>query len=197
MRSRRIIAGVFLLVWFVASGTPAFAAPLPLTVSPSTARPGQTIHVSVAGLAGLPVAGKTGCLGILGPGQNVERNVAPQFRPQIGLLAVAANGTGQADAQLPSNLVAGRYRVIFGGCSPHGNIAPLTTIAQAMITVIGPTATTPSVSRLPAAGGPPLVAAALAALIGVGAVALGLALRKTGDVIPDDRDSRKASAADR
>jgi hypothetical protein len=173
----------------VAFGTTALAAPLDpqatptparLTVTPSTVRPGQTIHIAVTGLAGLPIAGKTGCLGILGPGQNVERNLSPRFRPQIAEMATAEDGTGQADAQVPANLVGGSYRVIFGGCAPHGDIAPLATIAQATITVVGPTVTPMPVPRLPSTGGTPPVAALLAIIGGLGLVRAGLALRRAG-----------------
>ncbi len=173
----------------VACAVTAYAAPLdpqatptpvPLAVTPSTVRPGQMIHVSVTGQAGLPIAGKTGCLGILGPGQNVERNLSPRFRPQIGTMAIAADGAGQADVQVPGNLVGGSYRVIFGGCSPHGNIAPLATIAQATISVIGPTPATGPASKLPATGGVPPIVPTLPSAIGLGVVVAGLALRRAG-----------------
>lgn len=185
MRALRAAAilGALGLIWIsigLAVAAPldpqASPPPFPLLVTPSTVRPGQTIHVSVSGLAGQPAAGQTNCLGILGPGQNVERNVSPQFRPQIGTMAVAANGTGHADATVPADLVGGSYRVIFGGCSPHGNIAPLSTIAQATITVIGPTSPPPP-RGLPLSGGVPTIAVVLIAATGVATTILGRALR--------------------
>lgn len=187
MRVLRIAATLFTFILLLALSVPAYAAPLdprassppfPLAVTPSIVRPGQTIHVSVSGLAGEPVAGQTGCLGILGPGQNVEHNVSPQFRPQIGTMAVATNGTGHADATVPTDLVGGSYRVIFGGCSPHGNIAPLSTVAQATIAVVGPTPAPSPTPELPASGGVPLLAAILGVAIGGAAMTLGVSLRK-------------------
>jgi hypothetical protein len=156
---------------------PSGQAPRPLIVTPGTVRPGQTIHVSVTGLAGLPIDGKTGCLGILGPGGNVEQNVSPQFRPQIGTMEITANGGGHADASVPADLVGGVYRVILGGCSPHGNIAPLAAVAQATIIVVGPSPAPPPLPKLPATGGAPPIALALTALIGLGAMLLGLLLQ--------------------
>lgn len=156
--------------------------PLPITVSSSSVVPGQVIHVSATGLVGLPIAGQSGCLGILGPGQNVEQNLSPAFRPQIGTLAIAANGTGQADAVIPADLVPGSYRLIFGACSPHGKIAPLATIAQATIQVLGPTPRPiPKVlllPGLPASGGVPTAVVEFVVAIGGLSLLLGLWLRR-------------------
>jgi hypothetical protein len=106
----------------------ATPTPLPLAVAPPTARPGQSIHVFVSGLAGLPIAGNTGCLGILGPGQNVE--------------------------------------------------APLATIAEATISIIGPTPIHTTWPGLPATGGvPDDRGVPAAAAIGLVATLLGLLLR--------------------
>lgn len=151
------------------------AAPIPLTVTPETVRPGQTIRVTASGLGGF-AAGTSACLGVLGPGRNVELNRSPAFRPRIGTIVIGANGAGQADVRVPSDLVGGTYRVILGGCSPLGNIAPLTVIAEGTLTVVmAPAGTSPQ--HLPSTGGVPLVGAGLLGLIGLSAAFLKFACR--------------------
>jgi hypothetical protein len=175
--------GLLVALAFTFAFATAFAAqtaplPLPLTVSSEQVVAGQTIHVSVAGLASQPIAGKTGCLGVLGPGQNVELNLSPAFRPQIGMLSVAVDGTGQTDAVIPANLVPGSYRLIFGGCSPNGTIAPLATLAQATIQVLGSASTPSPLPKLPATGGVPSEVVEVIAALGALALILGIWLRR-------------------
>ncbi len=173
----------------------ATTTPLALTISSSSVVPGQTIHVSATGLTGLPIAGQLGCLGILGPGQNVEQNLSPAFRSQIGTMAIALNGTGQSDAVIPAELVPGSYRLVFGGCSPQGTIAPLATIAQATIQVLEPmpqpAPTRSPVPNLPATGGVPTTV--VEAVIGAGVLLLGIGLwlrrRAGGPIHPDGNSS--------
>lgn len=187
MAKHRFVLAALALILVTAFATPALAAPsdtptspapFPLAVTPTTVHAGSVIHVSASGLANLPIAGTTAYLGILGPGQNVELNRSPQFRPQIGMLAVTANGTGQTDVTVPVNLVSGSYRVILGGCSPHGSIAPLATIAQATITVVSSSPAPASATRLPATGGLPSIATALSIIAGFGLAILGVAGRR-------------------
>ena len=172
-----LAAGLMLL--FVST---AYAAAPTLSVTPRMVHPGQIVHVSATGLAGLPIAGLTACLGILGPGQNVEQNLSPAFRPQIGTISVAADGSGQADPTIPLDLVPGNYRLILGGCSPHGNIAPLATIAQSTIAVTGstliPTPASGPFPGLPATGDVPTLVVQLVVAAGVIAVVMGLFLRR-------------------
>jgi hypothetical protein len=194
MGARHLALAAVVLALTVAYGQTATAAPLgaaatpgpplPLAVTPTVVRPGQQIHVSVSGLGGLPSAGKIGCLGVLGPGQNVALNRSPQFRPQIGTIAVGVNGSGQADATVPADLVPGSYQVVLGGCSPHGGLAPLATLAAATIQVIGPTATSPSPVRLPVTGGAPPIVAALLLALGLAAIFLGHGLRRAAEPRP-------------
>ena len=166
----------------VASATPlepqSSPTILPLAVTPATVLPGQTVHVSASGLSGLPITGQTACLGILGPGQNVELDRSPSFRPQIGTLTVSASGDGQANASVPSDLVVGSYRLILGPCSPHGAIAPLSTIAQATIVIAGTSGGVAALPTLPATGGVPTDVMEAILAIGAVAVALGFFLRR-------------------
>jgi hypothetical protein len=142
-----------------AFATPAFAISSPTVLtSPSTATPGQQIQVMVSGLTA-PAAGATQCVGLLGPGQNVELGRSPAFRPNLGTVAISTVGEGRTSVTLPTNLVAGSYRIVVGGCSPNGFIAPLAPVASATITVS--TAASP---RLPSSGGLPVEVAVLLAL---------------------------------
>ncbi len=139
----RLFCCALALLWSLLPA-PLWAAPLAqqpsptIQVSPDTARPGQTVRVTVSGLTAPGQASTTLCLGILGPGQNPEQGIAPSFRLRLGQVAVGANGTGQTDVQIPSNLVAGSYRVTVGGCPPQPDLPPLAALATTTITVTVP-----------------------------------------------------------
>jgi hypothetical protein len=174
--SLRLLGFLVFVVAIAALATPvaALSSPTVLT-SPTTATPGQQIQVMVSGFTA-PAAGTTQCVGLLGPGQNVELNLSPAFRPNLGTIAVSTVGEGQTSVTLPSNLVAGSFRIVVGGCSPNGFIAPLAPVASATITVT--TGTTP---RLPATGGVPFTHAVVLALV---LVLSGDRLRRLAAKIP-------------
>jgi hypothetical protein len=146
----------------------ALSAPTVLT-SPMIAAPGQQLQVMVSGFTA-PAAGTTQCVGLLGPGQNVELGRSPAFRPNLGTFPVSTVGEGHTTVTLPSNLVAGSYRIVVGGCSSNGFIAPLAPVAAATISVV--TNTPP---RLPGTGGVPIAAWLLLGVLGI---LSGLALRR-------------------
>ncbi len=169
-----LLAAVLLAV----PGTSARAAPLAaaptLTAAPQVVRPGATIRVVASGLTAPP--GAVLCLGMLGPGRNVERGIAPAFRVRVGTISIGANGTGSAAVTVPGELTGGTYRLIVGGCAPQPGLAPLAALAATTLTVAGPAAA-PTPPRLPATGGlpRPLLDRALAAAILL--TAAGTALR--------------------
>lgn len=150
-------AGAGLAAALLLAGGAGAQASAALTVAPTTVRPGQAIHVHAGGLTLPTEEGTALCLGILGPGRNLELGRSPAFRPQIGTVAINAAGSGDADVTVPTDLVAGSYRVVVGGCSPHGNIAPLGPVASATLTVVvaapAPTPPPPTPRSLPATGG--------------------------------------------
>jgi hypothetical protein len=168
----RFFAFVALVVSTLAFAAPvaAVSAPTVLT-TPTTAIPGQQLQVAVTGLTA-PAAGSIQCVGLLGPGQNVELGLTPAFRPNLGNFPVSTVGEGHTTVALPANLVAGRYRIVVGGCSPNGFVAPLAPVASATISVV-----TSAAPRLPATGGMPL---ALPIVLGVLAILIGVALRGHG-----------------
>jgi hypothetical protein len=174
-----LLGFIVIVVALTAFATPAFAVSSPTVLtSPTSATPGQLIQVMVSGLTA-PAAGTTQCVGLLGPGQNVELGRSPAFRPNLGTVAVSTVGEGQTSVTLPANLVAGTYRIVVGGCSPNGVIAPLAPVASATITV-----TTAATPRLPATGGVPVeVVVAFAAI----AIVLGVALRRMASARPRAR----------
>src|SRR5258708_6140132 len=177
MRSRQrhfgLLGCIAVVALAISFATPAAALSSPTVLtSPSSAVPGQQIQVTVSGFPA-PAAGTTQCVGILGPGQNVELGLSPAFRPNLGSLAVSTIGEGKSSVTLPTNLVAGTYRIVVGGCSPNGFIAPLAPVASATITVA---TTTPP--RLPASGGTPPAAWLLVGLL---AIVSGAVLRRLSD----------------
>jgi hypothetical protein len=150
--------------------TTAYAVSTPTVLTtPTTARPGESLRVNVTGLTA-PNAGTTQCVGLLGPGRNVEQGLSPAFRPNLGTVAVAVTGEGQTTVALPANLVAGSYRIVVGGCSPNGFIAPLAPVASATITVVSMLP-----GGLPAAGGVPEI---IAFGMGFLALILGFVIRR-------------------
>lgn len=143
------LASIALAAGLLLGAAQARAQEPALRVAPSTARPGQTVQVAISNLTAH--AGTTLCLGILGPGRNVELGLTPAFRPRIGQVAIDAQGNGEAAAPLPQGLVPGSYRVIAGGCAPQPDLAPLATLASATVTVTGQATagTTPTPSAPP------------------------------------------------
>ncbi len=107
-----------------------------LQVSAETVAPGGSIHVAASGIA--VTEQTTLCLGILGPGQNVEEGLSPSFRLRLGQITVAADGTGNATVTIPTNLVPGSYRVTIGGCPPQADLPPLAALATANLMVTAP-----------------------------------------------------------
>ncbi|HUX88575.1 MAG TPA: hypothetical protein VMW65_16350 [Chloroflexota bacterium] len=161
-----------------------------LTITPTTSSPGLTIHASVSGITTPFQQNITACLGILGPGNNVQENKSPSFRESIGMIAIDGQGSGQADVALPKDLVAGSYQVVIGSCPRQQGLAPLSAIASATMTIStgapSPTVTprangTPGPggsgkpviqpTKLPATGGFPNVA--LLGLLVLGAATIG------------------------
>lgn len=112
-----------------------------LSVTPSTVRPGQTIQVTAAGFTAPNQVGIPFCVGVLGPGNNVERNVSPQFRERVGLVDIDSAGKGKATLTAPANLVPGVYQLVAGGCPSQPDLAPLATLASATLTVVTPAGT--------------------------------------------------------
>jgi LPXTG-motif cell wall-anchored protein len=165
--------GILLFIALVGStlafATPvaALSAPTVLT-TPTTATPGQQLQVAVTGLTA-PAAGSIQCVGLLGPGQNVELGLTPAFRPNLGTFPVSTVGEGHTAVTLPANLVAGSYRIVVGGCSPNGFIAPLAPVASATITVVI------SVPRLPATGG---ISPVVPIVLGLLGMVTGVTLRR-------------------
>jgi hypothetical protein len=165
-----LLGCAFVVVALTAFATPAFAVSSPTVLtSPTTATPGQQIQVTVTGLTA-PAAGTTQCVGLLGPGQNVELGLSPAFRPNLGAVAVSTVGEGHTSVTLPANLVAGSFRIVVGGCSPNGFVAPLAPVASATITVV-----TAAAPRLPSSGGVPIELVVGLALF---VIALGVVLRR-------------------
>jgi hypothetical protein len=164
-----LIAAIAVVIATIAASTTSLAISAPTVfTTPTTVTPGQAIKVNVSGFTA-PAAGTIQCVGLLGPGQNVELNLTPAFRPNLGMITVATSGEGQTSVTLPTNLVGGSYRIVVGGCSPNGIIAPLAPVAAAVITVPGPTPPT-----LPASGGVPDV---VVLLVGLALIAAGVVVR--------------------
>jgi hypothetical protein len=179
VRTATLAAGMTAGVALAAGPAVLWAAPLPqatgpsLTVSPTAAAPGGSVRVAATGFGGTPQVGATACIGLLGPGQNLELGVSPNFRVRLGTLTVGAGGTGTADVRVPVSAAAGTYRVTLGGCPPQPGLAPLAWVAEASLTVTrsGPTG-------LPATGGgasgmgagTELPRAALAVLLAAGGI---------------------------
>lgn len=135
----------------------ALAAPVgqenpSVTISPTTARPGQSVQVAVAGLTASNHLNTSLCVGMLGPGRNVELGRTPAFRPRVGQVTIGANGAGQTSVSVPTDFVSGSYQLIVGGCAPQPDLAPLATLASATLSVVAAT-TTPT--KLPSTGGAP------------------------------------------
>ncbi|HVC35155.1 MAG TPA: hypothetical protein VNL16_16705 [Chloroflexota bacterium] len=173
MRNLVRFAAVFLLGILPA---PVLAAPLSqatqaIAISPSTVQPGQAVHVTVSGFTAPNRVNTSACLGVLGPGRNVELGRSPAFRPRVGTIAIGANGTGQTDVQIPADLVSGSYQFIVGGCAPQPSLAPLVTFASTTLSVVTPT---PAPPKLPTTGGLPR--AALLVVVACGTLALGTGL---------------------
>ncbi len=135
------LLGILLPASAVAAPARLQPPPPSIVVTPGAAAPGQTVHVSASGFAAENQVGATLCLGVLGPGRNVELGLAPSFRMRIGTLTIGPAGTGEADVQLPTNLAGGTYDLVIGGCPPQAGLAPLAVLARAPITVQGPTPT--------------------------------------------------------
>lgn len=117
---------------------------LALSVMPSTVRAGQTIQVTATGFTAPNQVGVPFCVGVLGPGANVERNISPQFRERVGLVNIDSAGNGAATLVAPANLVPGVYQLVAGGCPPQPDLAPLATLASAALTVVSSTGTSGS-----------------------------------------------------
>src|SRR5579859_2529570 len=102
------------IAWAIIGATPAAALSSPTVLtSPTSAVPGQQIQVSVSGFTA-PAAGTTQCVGLLGPGQNVELGLTPAFRPNLGSFPVPTIGEAKTSVTLPTNLVDGSYRIVVG-----------------------------------------------------------------------------------
>ena len=175
--TRLALAAVLLLLPARALAAPAGQENSSVTIAPTTARPGQSIQVTVSGLTAPNHVNTSLCIGILGPGRNVELGRSPAFRPRVGQVAIGSNGAGQTEVQVPTSLVNGTYQLIVGGCAPQPDLAPLATLASTTLTVA---ATTPTPTTLPATGGAP--SGALAGLL-----AFGLALLSGGIVARRER----------
>ncbi len=172
---RLALAAIFLLIPATALAAPNGQESPVVTVSPPTARPGQTIQVTVSGFTAPNHVNTSACVGMLGPGQNVELGRTPAFRPRVGLVAIGANGTGQTSVMVPASFVAGRYQVVVGGCARQPDLAPLAALASTDLTVV---VATPTPTRLPATGGAPGSALAGLFIVGIAAVAGGLVSRR-------------------
>lgn len=160
--------------------TPLLAASLQqespaVAISPSSARPGQTVHVAVSGLTAPNHVNTSLCVGILGPGRNVELGRTPAFRPRVGEVTIGANGAGQTDVRVPTDLVSGSYQLIVGGCARQPDLAPLATLAAATLTV---TTAAPTPAKMPATGGVPENALPGAVALGLVALVFGVCLRR-------------------
>src|SRR6266567_2598646 len=91
-----MVAGSVLL--FAGSAT-ALSAPTVFT-TPISAKPGARIRVNVTGF-NAPATGTTECVGLLGPGQNVELGLSPAFRPNLGAIVIPTSGESQIDVIIP------------------------------------------------------------------------------------------------
>ncbi|MGH2459463.1 MAG: hypothetical protein ACRDIY_11410 [Chloroflexota bacterium] len=136
-----------------------------VTISPTTARPGQSVQVTVSGFTAPNHRNAILCVGLLGPGRNVELGRSPAFRPRVGQVVVGANGAGQTSVAVPADFVSGSYQLVVGGCARQPDLAPLAALASATLSV---EAATPA--SLPATGGAPL--GVLAGLLAVGVASL-------------------------
>jgi len=179
-----------------ARAAPLAAAPT-LAAAPRVVRPGATIQVTASGLTAPP--GAVLCLGVLGPGRNVELGIAPAFRLRVGTIAIGANGAGSAAVTVPGELTSGTYRLIVGGCAPQPGLAPLAALAATTLTVVGPTAAPPP-PRLPATGGLPLPlldrALAAAVLLTAAGIALRRGARRAGRRAGRARSARRGIGGD-
>ncbi len=127
------------LVLLGAMGPVALAAPLlqpVLMVSPQVAAPGQTVTVTAVNLGEANLTNATLCLGMLGPGQNPEQNLSPAFRVGLGQMSVGADGSGEAQVQLPAVLVPGSYRILVGGCPRLSGYPPVSAAAVTELAVV-------------------------------------------------------------
>ncbi len=169
------LVGIVLLAVGSLLPTPLLASSLEpqagptLSISPTTVGPGQVISVAASGFTASGQPGAILCLGLLGPDQNVELGRSPAFRRKIGQVTLGPNGTAQTTATMPSQLVAGSYRVVVGGCAPQPDLAPLAARASATLTVVTASPTpspTGAPSRLPASGDLPRQSLLLAGTLG-------------------------------
>ena len=188
----------FAILVLTAGPIPAVAASLSattgpaLTIAPTTASPGLTIHATVSGISAPFLQNVTLCLGVLGPGNNVQENKSPSFREAIGMITIDGQGSGQADVALPKDLVAGTYQVVVGGCARQQGLAPLSAITVTTLTIStgapsptgtphatgtpGPASSVKPVvqpTRLPATGGFPNTASLGLLVLGAASIGAG------------------------
>ncbi len=104
--------------------------------SPGSAVTGQSVVVRISGFTAPGEPGALLCVGILGPGQNLEQGLSPSFRLGLGQIAVGSDGTGEAQVQVPPQLASGTYRLIVGGCPPQTGLAPFAALAETELTVV-------------------------------------------------------------
>ena len=129
-----VAVGAFVLSELLGAAQ-AHAQPPSVTVAPDSARPGQTIQIAVTGLTAQ--ANSTLCIGIIGPGQNVELGRSPAFRLRLGQVSLDAQGSGVLVATIATTVVPGPYHIVVGGCPPQPDMAPLAALASATLTVAG------------------------------------------------------------
>ena len=174
--TRLALAAILLLLPARVLAAPAGQENPSVAISPTTARPGQSVQVTVSGLTASNHVNTGLCVGMLGPGRNVELGRSPAFRPRVGQVAIGANGAGQTEVQVPTNLVNGTYQLIVGGCAPEPDLAPLATLASTTLTVV---TATPTPTELPATGGAPSDVLAGLLAFGLAVLSIGIVARRS------------------